>query len=177
MKGLWMAGVAALGVTQAFAQTSDVATLDAALFANPSATAVLQAWCDRHRPGLKIRAVVTRRDALRAGAHAAMLGVGEGEEVGYRRVQLTCGDEVLSEAENWYVPARLTPEMNAALAGETPFGVVVRPLAPSRRNLSSERVWAGQGANEILRHHAVLVAAGQSIAEVIETYQRAMLVA
>ncbi|MES2986948.1 MAG: hypothetical protein V4808_03490 [Pseudomonadota bacterium] len=171
-----MAGVAALSASQAFAQTSDVAALDAALFANPSATAVLQEWCDRHRPGLKIRAVVTRRENMPAGSHAAMLGVGADEEVAYRRVQLTCGEEVLSEADNWYVPARLMAEMNAALAGETPFGVAVRPLGPSRRNLSSERVWTGQGPNEILRHHAVLTAGGLAISEVIETYQRAVLI-
>lgn len=170
-----MAGVAALGASSAFAQTSDLAALDAALFANPSATAVLQAWCDRHRPGQKVRAVVTRRETIPAGSHAAMLGVGAGEEIAYRRVQLTCGDEVLSEADNWYVPARLSPEMNVALTGETPFGVAVRPLAPSRQNLSSERQWGGQGSNEILRHHAVLTAAGAPLAEVVETYQRTML--
>ena len=176
MKGLLMAGVVALGAGQAFAQTSDVAALDAALVANPSATAVLQAWCDRHRPRMTVRAVVTRRETMPAGAHATMLGVSEDEQIAYRRVELTCGEEVLSEADNWYVPARLTAEMNAALAGDTPFGVAVRPLAPSRRNLSSERQWTGQGANEILRHHAVLTAANAPIAEVIEVYQRAMLV-
>ena len=177
MKGVWMVGVAALGATQAFAQTADVEALDRALFANPSATAVLQAWCDRHRPGQKIRAVVTRRETMSAGAHAELLGVEESEQIAYRHVQLTCGDEVLSEADNWYVPSRLTPEMNAALAGDTPFGVAVKPLAPSRRNLSSERSWNGKGGDEILRHHAVLVATGQPIAEVVEVYQRAMLTA
>ncbi|RYY25726.1 MAG: hypothetical protein EOP62_12770 [Sphingomonadales bacterium] len=170
-----MAGVAALSASQAFAQTSDVAALNAALFANPSATAVLQMWCDRHRPGLKVRAVVVRREAVVAGSHAALLGVSESAEVAYRRVQLTCAEEVLSEADNWYVPARLTPEMNTALTGETPFGVAVRPLAPTRRNLSSEQEWAKQGPNEILRHHAVLTAGGAPISEVVETYQRAML--
>ncbi len=176
MKGVWMVGVAALSATQAFAQTSDVEALDRALFANPSATAVLQAWCDRHRPGLKVRAVVTRRELLPAGDRAALLGVAGDEQIAYRRVRLTCGDETLSEADNWYVPARLTAAMNAALAGETPFGVAVTALAPSRRNLSSEREWGGQDASEILRHHAVLIADGQPIAEVVEVYQRAMLI-
>ncbi|HEX8302909.1 hypothetical protein [Sphingomonas sp.] len=170
-----MFGVAALGVTPAIAQPSSVEALDAALFANPSATAVLQAWCDRHRPGLKVRAMVTRRETPSAGPHAALLGIAETDPIAYRRVRLTCGEEVLSEADNWYVPARLSPEMNAALAGDAPFGVVVRPLAPSRRNLSSERRWDGQSENAILRHHAVLTASSGPIAEVIEVYQRAML--
>lgn len=167
-----MAGIAALSVAQA----GDVEALDRALSATASATAVLQSWCDRHRPGVRIRAVVIRRETVPAGGHGAVLGVAA-DQVAYRRVQLRCGEDVLSEADNWYVPARLTPAMNAALASETPFGVVVRPLAPSRRNLSSERSWAGQGSSEILRHHAVLSARGQPIAEVIETYRRAMLVA
>ncbi|RYD97096.1 MAG: hypothetical protein EOP61_17105, partial [Sphingomonadales bacterium] len=144
----WMIGLAALTAGSALAQGNDVAALEAALSANPSATAVLQAWCDTHRPGLKVRAVVMRREAMPAGAHAAMLGVGEGDRIAYRRVRLACGDEILSEADNWYVPARLTAEMNDALAGETPFGVAVRALAPDRRNISSERSWAGQGGNE-----------------------------
>ena len=164
--------IAAFGAAQA----SDVEALDLALKANPSATAVLQAWCDRHRPGLKVRAVVTDRETVLAGSHAALLGVVETDQVAYRHVQLTCGDEVLSEADNWYVPARLTPEMNAALAGETPFGVAVRPLAPSRRNLSSERSWDGQGEKDVLRHHAVLTASGAPISEVVEVYQRATLI-
>ncbi len=64
----------------------------------------------------------------------ARLGLGPDEQVRYRHVRLACGDRVLSEADNWYVPARLTPEMNAALEGsDAPFGRVVRPLAPVRR--------------------------------------------
>jgi hypothetical protein len=30
-------------------------------------------------------------------------------------VHLKCGERVLSEADNWYVPARLTKEMNQSL--------------------------------------------------------------
>ncbi|WP_066799049.1 hypothetical protein [Sphingomonas soli] len=164
--------IVAIGTVQA----AEVEALDRALLANPSATAVLQSWCDRHSPGSKVRAVVTRREAMLAGTHAVVLGVGEGDQIAYRRVQLMCGEQVLSEADNWYVPARLTAEMVDALAGDTPFGVAVRPLAPSRRNLASERSWAGQGANEVLRHHAVLIVEGQPISEVRETYQRAMLI-
>jgi hypothetical protein len=38
-----------------------------------------------------------------------ILGVDPDEPVRFRRVPLKCGDHVLSEAENWYVPSRLTP--------------------------------------------------------------------
>ena len=49
---------------------------------------------------------------------------------------------VLSEADNWYVPARLTPVMNKTLeSSETPFGKVVKPLGFSRRILSADLLW------------------------------------
>ncbi len=33
----------------------------------------------------------------------------------YRHVRLRCGDRVLSEADNWYLPRKLTPRMNRLL--------------------------------------------------------------
>ena len=64
------------------------------------------------------------------------LKVAGGEPLRYRRVRLTCGGHVLSVAENWYVPSRLTPEMNASLDGsDTPFGTVVKPLNFHRRTV------------------------------------------
>jgi len=58
-------------------------------------------------------------------------------------VQLKCGDHILSEAENWYVPSRLTSAMNAALDGsDEPFGKVIRPLSPRRQTLALARHWS-----------------------------------
>ena len=36
------------------------------------------------------------------------------EEIKFRHVQLLCGDRVFSEADNWYVPGRLTPDRERA---------------------------------------------------------------
>jgi hypothetical protein len=56
---------------------------------------------------------------------------------------LHCGLHVLSEADNWYVPARLTPEMNQALAhSDVPFGRAVEALHFQRRTLSADLLWA-----------------------------------
>ena len=79
-----------------------------------------------------------------------------------------------SVAENWYVPSRLTPEMNAALEhGDTPFGAVIRPLHPHRKPL--EQVLAGV-APYVLRHRAlVLDGEGRALAEVVENYTPAVL--
>jgi chorismate-pyruvate lyase len=43
-----------------------------------------------------------------------------GQKVRYRRVQLMCDDHVLSIAENWYVPARLSAQMSKLLAFPEP---------------------------------------------------------
>jgi hypothetical protein len=107
----------------------------------PSATTVLRVWCEDY--GLaqepKIRAIpVTGADKPLRPDDRAALGAAPGEEVRYRRVQLACGDRVLSEADNWYRPGQLTPEMIEALeTTDTPFGTVVSPLRFQRRTLSS----------------------------------------
>lgn len=151
---------------------------NAELLSHDSATLTLQHWCETHgtSPGLKI---VARRVALDKPASAverADLGVGPDEPLRYRRVELACGERVLSRADNWYRPGRLTPEMNTALdTTQTPFGVVVKALGYHRRTLSSELLFrplpadwetlprppAALGANliippDILRHRAVL---------------------
>ena len=57
--------------------------------------------------------VARKRDKLKAGRGSPqLLHVAADTRLGYRRVYLACGTHVLSEAENWYVPERLTPEMN-----------------------------------------------------------------
>src|SRR5438067_1452589 len=95
-----------------------VQTINAEVLASRSATLTLEAWCRDHRLASNPAIVADRlkiapkpvtpdqRRRLQATADT---------EIKYRRVQLRCGDRVLSEADNWYVPARLTPEMNRTL--------------------------------------------------------------
>jgi len=119
------------------------------------------------------------------------LGVTTTDAVRFRRVRLMCGTLVLSEADNWYVPGRLTPEMNQLLdTTDRPFGVVVRPLHFQRHTLSSTLLWlplpAGWEMNatsargvvadqpmpsQLLEHRAVLTLPdGTPFSEVVETY-------
>jgi chorismate-pyruvate lyase len=155
--------------------TSLARDLNARLLADPSATAVLQRWCAERRIAdpATIRAEVERTTIVPpSAAQRARLRVDAKEPVGYRKVRLKCGSVVLSEAENWYVPARLTPEMRAQLAGDTPFGTAIKPLAPHRRTLSAVFHWKGRRSGEVLRHRAlVLAGSGEPLAEVVETYQ------
>ena len=108
----------------------------------------------------------------------AVLGVGAEEPLVYRHVRLRCGNAVLSDAKNWYVPARLAPAMNMALeTTRTPFGTVVRPLGFHRDRLESRRGRAAEcPAGTVLSHKAVLrLADGRGISFVAECYTRANL--
>lgn len=177
-----------------------VATLDARLLASASATATLADWCGKHHLADKplIRAERDRGAVVAPTAEQrARLGIGADEAVVYRRVRLMCGDHLLSEAENWFVPGRLDPAMVERLAAtDTPFGTVIVPLKPQRRTISDERLWrplpegweaqptsrSGQSAGceaipaALFRHRAlVLDGTGKPLAEVVETYQRDLL--
>ncbi len=153
-----------------------VDALHADLLAGPTATSVLERRCG----GLAVRAEVDRGIDVPASAEQRdRLAVSADEPLGYRRVRLVCGARLLSEAENWFVPERLTPEMRAALAeSDTPFGAVIADLVPVRCNLAAERLWDGRGAPPVavLRHRALVSSgAGVPLAEVVETYQRALV--
>ncbi len=177
---------------------SQLAQLNADLLSHDSATATLQAWCDLHGQGQKIFAHRIR-DAVKTASpeDRRALGVGPEEPLAYRRVQLTCGKLVLSEADNWYRPNLLNPEMNRALEEtETPFGVVVRPLNFRRRTLSTTYLFRPLPGNweetprpiqvyrsglvvprDVLQHRAVLLnAEGVAFSLVVETYTDAVLV-
>lgn len=155
-----------------------VADLRSRLLHSDSATAVLEAWCAEKGLASQARLVAHRQkgaDKVPTAEQRERLGVGGDEPIRYRHVRLVCGDRVLSEADNWYVPARLTPEMNAALDGsDAPFGRVVRPLGPSRRLVAIQTfpLPASPGADApLVRLDAVLVTRdGSPFCEVVETY-------
>ena len=132
-----------LGRTQALAV---IETLNADLLASSSATTTLEAWCGEHHMASPARLTAERvrgADKEVTGAQRRLLQVGADEVVKYRRVELACGGQVLSEADNWYVPGRLTDEMNRTLeTTDTPFGRAVAGLHPVRQTLSAEMLWS-----------------------------------
>ena len=169
-------------------------SLNADLLSHDSATATLEGWCADHRLADSARIVAERVEGAEKPANAdvrSALDVGPDEPVRYRRVRLKCGDHVLSEADNWYVPARLTPEMNRTLAAtDTPFGKAVAALHFRRRTMSAELLWSplptgwemgaepqerAAGAlrlpDHVLEHRALLsLPDGTPFSEVVETY-------
>jgi hypothetical protein len=174
-------------------------TLNASILASRSATVSLENWCRDHAmapdPTIVARPVPSVGQAPDY-EQRQRLEVNANDEVKYRRVQLLCGTRVLSEAENWYVPSRLTPEMNRVLeTTQTPFGRVMQSLEPYRVTFAAEFLWSPLPAGwerefkqssatagglaipaALFMHRAVLYARDhRPFAEVREVYQRDIL--
>ena len=155
--------------------------LERTLADQDSATAALGQWCAARGladPPRVVAVSVQGDDAPLPSDARALLGIGPDTRPGYRHVRLNCGDVTLSEAHNWFVPSRLTPQMNAALAAtDTPFGKVVAPLHFTRERLVASRARAeGCPPHTVLSHRAVLrLPDGQPISLVVECYQNAAL--
>ena len=157
---------------------AELQALAAELQRGTSATLILERWCADHHLAdpPRVSAQRTRDAAKRIPPELrARLAVGADEAISYRRVRLVCGEHVLSEADNWYVPSRLTPEMNRQLeTTDEPFGKVVKPLGFERHPLAAELLWRTERIppHDLLRHTAVLQTAMQEpISVVVETYE------
>ena len=147
-----------------------------------SATAVLQAWCDARGLAPGGGTIVARqvRGVHKPPSYLARqaLRLGPKDKPRYRRVELSCGGHVLSQADNWYLPGKLTPEMNRALeTTETPFGVVVKALDFKRRTLTTLFMFSPPASGpvtvppQVLQHSALLyTGAGEPFSFVVETY-------
>ena len=169
-------------------------TLNADLLSNDSATLTLDRWCEMHKMATPAKVVAERvhgDDKAPTAEVRQLLGVGQDDPIRYRHVRLHCGDHVLSEADNWYVPARLTPDMNQVLdSSDTPFGRAVQALHFHRRTLSAKLLWEPLPAGwemsdklpkvakeplpvpaQTIQHRAVLsLPDGTPISLVVETY-------
>jgi hypothetical protein len=175
--------------------------LNAEILASRSATATLEKWCGDHalaREPRIVAEVLAGEPRAPTAEQRQRLQADSGEVVRYRRVRLRCGGHVLSEAENWYLPGRLTPDMNRALeTSDTPFGRVVAPLGPYRRTFAARLLWSAlpEGwerdrrsvrpclsagplriPGALFEHRALLLGHdNRPIAEVHEVYQNGLL--
>jgi hypothetical protein len=144
---------------------------------------VLQQWsAARHLadPPLVTARRILGEDKPADAEVRALLHAAPGETIRYRRVALVCGGRVLSNADNWYRPDRLTAQMNTELDNtDHPFGEVVEPLDFHRQRLEA-RVLMAPGARTapaaVIRHRALLETPdGTPISLVVETYAKAVL--
>lgn len=180
---------------------AELQTLNADLLSHPSATLTLERWCARHRMSTEARVVADRKADVALPASQEIrnqLEVGPNDRVAYRHVELRCGEHVLSKADNWYVPARLSEEMNHLLqTTDTAFGRVVQPLHFQRRTVAARLLWSplpedwdtsgaaiGNGGesgrlvigDNLIEHRAILTRGdGSPFSFVVETYTNAIL--
>lgn len=172
-------------------------SLSAELLASHSATSTLEQWCRRNDSAAEATIRARRVAGLDKPASAEQrnrLEVGPRERVVYRRVELAFGDRVLSEAENWYVPSRLTAEIQKILAdSDTPFGRAVFDLNPVREPFAVEVFWPPQNLEaavaapdhperelaipwRLFQHRALVLGDNRRpLSEVSETYTREIL--
>jgi hypothetical protein len=174
-------------------------SLNADLLSHDSATLTLDRWCAAHHLADSPTITAERvRDADKpaTAAQREQLHVTPTEPLGYRRVRLHCGGHVLSEADNWYVPSRLTPDMNQSLEhSDIAFGRAIQALHFQRHTLSASLLWtplpsgwevapanssAHAGALEVppyvLQHTALLsLPDGTPISSLTETYTAEVL--
>ena len=169
-------------------------TLNADLLSHDSATLTLERWCDTHHMVSPARIIAERlkgADKQATAEQLQLLAASTSDAVRYRRVRLHCGAYILSEADNWYVPARLTNDMNQLLdTTEASFGRAVQALNFRRRILSAKLLWLPlpegwetgapvpdrspamlQVPDAVLEHRAVLTLPdGTPFSKVVETY-------
>ncbi|MBF9232207.1 hypothetical protein [Microvirga alba] len=161
-----------------------------------TATATLQVWCEEH--GLSQGPITAKRlhedrTSTIGDEQLPELGALPDESICHRRVQLVRGGLPLVEADNWFMPSRLPPEMRGILeTTDLPFGVVIAPLNPSRRTCSIRFRAPGDGRRgetslaahgdepwspeTILEHRAVVISGRGIPLAVVREYFRAELV-
>lgn len=172
-----LAGLTACAVQPA----APVEGLERMLASHDSATAALEQWCEQQGLANPARVIAEQAPGQLVNEPAdlrALLGIDAAELLGCRHVRLTCGGRLLSQAQNWYVPSRLTGEMNAVLASTTtPFGKVAAPLG-FKRELIETRQGAGPDcpAGTVLFQRALLrLPDGRPLAHVLECYAASAL--
>lgn len=163
------------------AQPATLEQFESVLSHYDSATLALEEWCKLR--GLADPADVIAKPLYSAVEHAPhslrnTLELEANDTFAMRHVELSCHGTVLSVAWNWYVPTRLTTEMNDALRlTNTPFGKVIAPLNFTRQALSK---FAGAEENcpqgTISTHRALLSGPeGKPLAYLVECYTNANL--
>jgi hypothetical protein len=159
----------------------------------------LEHWCEAHHlatPATVIAERIGGEPQPPTAQQRRELAVSASEPVRYRHVKLRCGSIELSEADNWYVPGRLTVAMNRVLdTSDTPFGKAVQALHFQRHTIESSLLWQPLPGDwdmqppapalaaatlrmpaAVLEHRAILTLPnGTPFSEVVETYSRNVL--
>jgi hypothetical protein len=159
-----------------------VEALNADLLSHDNATETLRRWCaGRHLadPPTIVARRLLGQDKPADAEVRRLLRASPLEPIRYRHVALACGDQVLSNADNWYRSGALTAAMNAELdTTNHPFGAVVKSLGFHRQTLSAKVLMSPRARRPpaaVIRHEALLETPdGAPFSLVVETYTAAV---
>ena len=101
--------------------------LNGELLSNDGATLTVERWCERHGLASPARVIAKRiHEAEKPPTveQRRLLSAQITDPVRYRRLRLCCGGQVLSEADNWYLPERLVVSDYFLVEDLAPGGVV-----------------------------------------------------
>ena len=177
-------------------------TLNVELLTNDNTERTLGAWCVSHRLSTR-PTIATERvsdaEEIPTEVQRKMLAASTKDSVRHIKVRVLCGSVVLLEADNWYLPARISPQWNASIERtEWPLEAAVQTGHFRRRILSASLLWpplpelkelasgeaqgrAQSGAVQplparVLAHHLlVLLPDGAPFGEVEENYTGGVL--
>jgi chorismate-pyruvate lyase len=135
-----------------------ITRLENTLLAAPSATRALENWMAQAPAPIagSLRVERARGPATPCpAAFAPLLGLpAEPAPLHYRKIRMTCGQLVLSEAENWYRADLLDADMQQALdTTDIPFGRAVGALEFFRQTLARESLWWPLPEETLSRSH------------------------
>jgi chorismate-pyruvate lyase len=112
----------------------DAEALRTYILAADSVTLAMSDWCREHGIGrLPLRSVVHRRAGIRPLPADFPIRIGHDEAVWFREITLMAGDVPLLDADNWFLPYRISPDAAATLLEtDTPFGTALLPGRQTR---------------------------------------------
>jgi hypothetical protein len=125
--------------------TALLQSLNVELLTSESEKETLARWCVSHRlvsnPQIAIERVLDAEE-LPTAAQRTMLDTSAKESVRHRKVRVFCGSAVLLEADDWYLPSRVSPQVNALIEStELPLERAVQIAYFRRRTLSATLLW------------------------------------
>jgi len=179
--------------------TALLQSLNVELLTSDSEQQTLGRWCSSHglvsNPQISIERVLDAEERP-TEAQRKMLATSAKEPIRHRKVQVLCGATVLLEADDWYLPSRVSAQVNA-LIESTALPFETAQIGHFRRRIVSATIlWPqlpelwGLGTEEsatesqamrppparVLTHHVlVTLPDGTPFGEAKENYMRSVL--
>jgi hypothetical protein len=132
-------------VTARLEATALLQSLNVEPLSNDNKKQTLERWCMSHRlvsnPQIAIERVLDVEE-LPTEAQRKTLATSAKQPVRHRKVRVLCGSAVLLEADDWYLPSRVSPQVSALIDGtDLPFETAVQIAHFRRRILSAALLW------------------------------------